>query len=108
MEELQNLKEERKRGKDLKAKNKQESDCTIVELKKAFTGFNSRLFCSQSKYLLEEKHNILGLGFSGALMIQVQCISNPGLKSFGEKFHFSVGKIGVLQAPQSAAGRCFQ
>lgn len=72
MEELQNLKEERKRGRGLKARNTQQSDCTIVELKKAFTGFNSRLFCTQLKYTLLEKHDILGSGFSRALVIQVQ------------------------------------
>lgn len=36
--------EERKRGKALKARNKQQSDCTTGELEKALTGFNSRLF----------------------------------------------------------------
>lgn len=72
MEELRNLKEERKRGKAVQARNMQQSDCTVVELKKALIGLNSRLFCTQLKYMLLEKHNILVLGFSGVLVIQAQ------------------------------------
>jgi len=48
MAELEYLKEERKRGRAPNTKNTQQSDCTTVEQKKAFTGFNSRLFCTKS------------------------------------------------------------
>lgn len=44
MEEIQDSEEERKRGKALKARNKQQSGCITGELEKALTGFNSRLF----------------------------------------------------------------
>lgn len=86
MEELRNLKEERKRGKAVQARNTQQSDCTVVELKKALIGLNSRLFCTQLKYMLLEKHNILVLGFSGVLVIQAQWISNPGLQVLVKSF----------------------